>query len=231
MLDRPTEPPRSKRLFTLIELLVVIAIIAILAAMLLPALSKARQKAQASSCNSNLKQIGVAVMLYVDDWNGILAPRYYSGASIFSSRLTQYLNNREVLLCPAAVRGDGLNPKDHWTTYGYYCGLYPYIITAFKSPAETVVATDVRKVYNSSFATKYFDQQLNSPSDFGSPPAKPGTDALIDPVDGDEAYRGRPRGLHAGFCNVTWLDGHNEPRKTEQFFYCQSPTNKFFDRD
>ncbi len=86
----------SPRGFTLIELLVVIAIIAILAAILFPVFARAREKARAITCLSNMKQQGMAFEMYTSDYDEMYPPTFE-----WKTKLDPYMKNRELFKCPS----------------------------------------------------------------------------------------------------------------------------------
>lgn len=116
MLTIPS-PKRARPGFTLIELLVVIAIIAILAAILFPVFAQAREKARQTACLSNLKQLGMGVLMYTQDYDETMPMVYYSrnnwsasdrcnrpeeGSLRWSGAIYPYVKSGGVFTCPSA---------------------------------------------------------------------------------------------------------------------------------
>ena len=148
----------TRKGFTLIELLVVIAIIAILAAILFPVFARAREKARQTSCLSNVKQICLSMMMYIQDYDEVF-PAAYDYASVPTSarfwwaQAEPYVKNWQIFDCPSINIGDYPNQPE----YGVNSAVCLLPSTAphtarraladVKKPSQCILVGDARTYY------------------------------------------------------------------------------------
>jgi prepilin-type N-terminal cleavage/methylation domain-containing protein/prepilin-type processing-associated H-X9-DG protein len=203
--------------FTLIELLVVIAIIAILAAILFPVFATAREKARQTACLSNMKQIGLALMQYVDDYDDVYpgacmsepALRNSGGGSQYipyDMQLMPYTKSDNIFTCPSdtSVR----YPSDFsWWDVSYETKLVPRSY-GYMAQINTVEAnesddtnTGLSTFYNDGSGRGYNMSKVEQPSD---------TIAFVE----DYCTRGPYVGVSMGGSALTGCDAAKLPGRT-----------------
>jgi len=235
----------GRRGFTLIELLVVIAIISILAAILFPVFARARENARRASCLSNLKQIGLASMMYVQDYDehypvayvATTQPRpdglqWISTGWTWGQLLYPYTKSRQVFVCPSSAESVPSTLGPYYANYGANTMIlrsvvtYPAILlAAIQSPSSTYMIMD-----SGSYAIKPIRTAGNSvvTPDGGNgyfylPGTGPGSAANIanSATAQGRAFDNTARqgdfenGRHFNGVNMAFADGHAKWLKSE----------------
>jgi len=178
----------KKKGFTLIELLVVIAIIGVIAAFLVPAFGRAREGARTAMCVNNLRQIGLAMQMYIDEHDFKFVPLYVPGGTTWYNLLEPYIDNRNVFRCPDFKNHDYYDPWNHFSYAFNYIGLNDV------SGGEWLVGIDISKVISSSQCIMVGDGGTNA-----SPPSYSFYNFLED-----SGLRKR----HSTGINILFVDGH-----------------------
>ena len=206
-LNRSTCGGAKRSCFTLIELLVVIAIIAILAAMLLPALSAARESAKESNCTSKMKQLGLATAMYSDDWNGCTQYTGTTAATRWMHLLNPYIPTMEsvekcgVLLaaleCPSDPDFNYTSKNTSTKNNGNDCPSYGLSDKLYSKSTRLISIAKITDPTNKV----YYSDVVHVNSTEGK--ALGLTDACYL-IQGGGFIATR----HAGGCNILYVDGH-----------------------